>query len=217
MTIKELEEKINFIKSKAENEKLAHDAFSELYKNYGKLLYSIINSQVSQMGLYDKDLVDIIHSNTFVIMYDKMNTFNLPKDSKNDGYFKAWLSTIAKNEFLKVCRASDKQIKIVSDEELNNNPLFLSEPVDDDLYESINYKLLHDSLEQFSQRDREILLTIYNFHEKGKNTPSEVLDDLCKTHNTTKMNIRKIKSRCEQKIIEYFKRHSTLKPIKNEK
>ncbi|MDM1350928.1 sigma-70 family RNA polymerase sigma factor [Myroides marinus] len=217
MTIEELKKKIDFIKKKADNEKLAHLAFTDLYQSYGKLIYSIINSQVTQMGLYDKDLVETIHTNTFIIMYEKMSTFSLPDDSKNDGYFKAWLSTIARNEFLKTRRTTNKIVKTVSDEELNQNILFISEAINDDLYESINYKLLHDALEQFSIRDREILLTIYNFYEEGKNTPTEVLDELCKIHNTTKMNIRKIKSRCEQKIIEYFEKHSTLKPIKNEK
>ena len=217
MTIEELKKKITFIKNKADDEKLAQEAFTVLYKSYGKLLYSIINSKVSQMGLYDQDLVGTIHSNTFLIMYEKMNTFNLPDNSENDGYFKAWLSTIAKNEFLKTCKTSNNIVRAVSDEELNKNTLFISEPISDDLYESVNFKLLHDALEQFSIRDKEILLTLYTFHEKGKNTPTEVLDELCKLHNTTKMNIRKIKSRCEQKIIEYFEKHSTLKPIKNEK
>lgn len=169
------------------------------------------------MGVFDKDFVETIHSNTFVNMYEKIHTFTLPDNSKNDGYFKAWLSTIAKNEFLKACKNPNNLVIIVNDEELSKNSLFISEQIDNDSYESINYKILHDALEQLSQRDREILLTLYNFYKKGMNTPSEVLDDLCKMHNTTKINIRKIKSRCEQKIIKYFEKHSTLKPIKNEK
>ena len=60
-------------------------------------------------------------------------------------------------------------------------------------------------------------MTYYTYYEKGKNTPSNVLDEICKIHKTTKPNIRKIKERSEKKIIEYLENKSNLKAVKNVK
>lgn len=73
-----------------------------------------------------------------------------------------------------------------------------------------SFKIVSQAFEQLSERDRDIIRTYWQFHEKGigeqaKNLPSNILDSLETTHSTTKANIRKIISRGNQKISEFLK------------
>jgi len=57
-------------------------------------------------------------------------------------------------------------------------------------------------LGQLSERDRDIVLTTYNFYMPNKYTPTEVLDELETKWETTRENIRKILSKFRKSIKE---------------
>ncbi|WP_185226257.1 sigma-70 family RNA polymerase sigma factor [Chryseobacterium indologenes] len=65
---------------------------------------------------------------------------------------------------------------------------------------SENLKKISDYLSKISERDRDIILTTYNYYVPGKNTPSKVLDDLESKWSTSRENIRKILQKFRQAI-----------------
>lgn len=215
MTIEEIEEKLLIISEKSNNERSSIDAFTAIYREYSKFVYSVVSVNLKNVGLYDVDVVEAIVNDTFYILYEKPLDFNFPKDAVNDGNFKAWLSVVAKNELLRLLKKSTN--KMASLELLQIDPFIESEEIEEELYESVNVQIMNNALNSLPERDREILRAIYMHYEKGKNTPSDVLDELCERYKTTKDNIRQIKSRSEKKIIEYFSKESQLKPLKNGK
>jgi RNA polymerase sigma factor (sigma-70 family) len=215
MQLEKLEEILLNIDYKSEDEKSAVNAFDDLYKEYSKFLSSVVKNSLKKMGIYDEHLFQTIINNVFYKIYEKPLAFSTPENAKNDNCFKAWMSVIAKNELnslIKEYYSKEKNLEIVVDE-----PFLEDEIIDSELAESINVKMLKDALNTLSERDKEILISLYNYHEEGKNTPSSVLDTIAKLHNTTKPNIRKIKERSEKKIIEYFSNLSQLKPLKHVK
>jgi RNA polymerase sigma factor (sigma-70 family) len=58
--------------------------------------------------------------------------------------------------------------------------------------ESHNEKIVYDHLQKLSERNADIVRTVYNYYVEGKNTPTEVLDDLESRWGTSRSNIRMI-------------------------
>ena len=141
--------------------------------------------------------------------------FRLGRTPKMIKSFKAWLSTVAKNELKRLL--IDYYRDTVSLEILSTEPTIESNELTDEIFENVNLKVLDDALQMVSERDKHILLTLYLYYEEGKKTPSNVLKMLCKMYDTTTVNIRKIKERSEKKIVEHFSKHTQLKPLKHVK
>lgn len=212
MTVEDIEHRLRLISAKDTNECSAVNAFTELYKGYSKFLMSVVSSGLKSMGIYDEQVLNTVINNTFNILYDKPHAFSFPLGSHNDRSFKAWLATVAKHELKRLLKeyfGTTAFIDVGQAEPLE------SEEISDEIFQSANLKMMSDALASLSERDREIIWTLYLYYEEGKNTPTAVLDHLCKIHNTTKENIRQIKVRSEKKIIEYFSKHSQLKPLRD--
>ncbi|MBB6681383.1 sigma-70 family RNA polymerase sigma factor [Aequorivita sp. 609] len=215
MQLDELEEVLLTISYKEDDEKSSLDAFNTIYRAYSKLLSAIVKSNLKKMGIYNQQLYEATINNVFIKLYENPLSFEIPKNAKNDNCFKAWLSVVASNEIKKLIKEyynKEKSLEVISDE-----PVIESEEINEELADSVNKKLMIDALNSLSERDKAIMFTLYNYYEEGRKTPTNVLNDLCKLHNTTKLNIRKIKERSEKKIIEFFAQHSQLKPLKNVK
>jgi RNA polymerase sigma factor (sigma-70 family) len=213
MTVEEIEELILIISDKLDDKLAADKAFTKLYKGYSRFLFSVVSSVLKSMGIYDEQVLATVINNTFFIIYEKPLAFAFPTDAADDKSFKAWLSTVAKNELKRLL--NEYHGKTSSLELVKEELVLESEDLGTDIFESVNLKTMNDALETLSVRDKEILMTLYLYYEEGKNTPSEVLDLLCKVHDTTKENIRQIKKRSEKKIVEYFSNYSQLKPLKD--
>lgn len=213
MTKEEIEDILLLISDRSENEREAVDAFTVLYRGYSKFLYSVVAASLRQRGIYDEHLVDTVLNNTFFTVYEKPLSFSFPSDASGDQKFKAWLATIAKNELLKLLL--EFYGDTVSMDGLEIEPV--DDGIPDEIFESVNYKILDGALSTLSERDRHILLTLYLYHQKDKKTPSNVYSMLCKMYDTTNVNIRKIKERSEKKIVEYFSKYSQLIPLKHAK
>lgn len=216
MLLKELEDLLLNISFKEEEKILAEESFSKIYREYSQYLMNVIVSNLKGMGIYDEELAQVVLNNTFLTIYEKPLKFSVPNEAEDDKCFKGWISRISRNELL-------SQIKQVTDKEKRFSDLNLQEvnlefeDVENDFFESVNHKLLRDALNTLSERDREILLAHYLYHEEGKYMPSDALDRLCLIYSTTKPNIRQIKGRSEKKIIEYMTKNSQLKPLKDAK
>jgi|SRR5690625_1410485 len=215
MTIDEIENILLSISDKENDIDNAYAAFDSLFKEYSRYLGKVVNNALKNMGIYDEDLFNTIINNTFLVVYEKPLKFNFRKEAQDDKSFKAWLATIAHNELKQLLQeyfSKESEISVVI-----NEKDIESTTIPEEIVESINNNILQSALATLSERDRHILMTLYLYYEKDKDTPSDVLDLLCKMHKTTKSNIRQIKRRSENKIIEYFEKHSDLKPLKNAK
>lgn len=58
--------------------------------------------------------------------------------------------------------------------------------------ESHNEQIVYERLQKLSERNADIVRTVYNYYVEGKNTPTEVLDDLESRWGTSRSNIRMI-------------------------
>lgn len=215
MTKEEIEDILLAISDKEHDERAALSAFTILYRGYSKFLVSVVSRGLKDRGIYDTEILNAVLNNTFLIIYEKPLIFSFSSIAQDDLSFKAWLSTVAKNELKRLLEEYYK----------NSNPLEIvgSDPaieeieLDEEIFESVNLKTLNEALALLNERDRHILRTIYLYHEEGKNTPSYVLRNLCEMFDTTTANIRKIKERSEKKIAEYVSSKIQLKPLKNAK
>lgn len=215
MTKEEIEYILLQLSDRIENERDAVVAFNLLYRGYSKFLSSVISASLRNSGIYEKHLVDTVLNNTFLIIYEKPLSFSFPPGAVDDNRFKAWLATVARNELKRLLMeyySTTVSLALVTCE-----PVADSEELAEEVFEGVNFKILDDALNTLSERDKNILQTLYLFYEEGKKTPSDVLYMICKMYDTTNPNIRKIKERSEKKIAEYFIRHSQLIPLKNVK
>ncbi len=214
MEQEQLEEIFLFFSYKGEDEKAAHKAFDKLYKEYSKFLQGFIRKQLIEMGISDEQVLDSTLNNTFFNIYQKPPLEFKPKLGKSaDDSFKAYLSVIAKREILSLYKEYYKSNSVVEIE--GDEMAFEDAEIDENIAIHLNTKIMEAALNTLSERDREILKMLYNYHEEGKNTPSPILDLICKIYGTTKPNIRQIKKRSEATIIAYFTKFSPLKAIKN--
>lgn len=215
MQLEELQEILLAFSYKDEDQQLAYSSFEKLYRSFSRSLYGIAKIKLKEMGIYDEELLESAIDNTFLKVYNSPNVDFAPKNGSSvDSSFKAYMSAILKNEILDLLKIYHKK-----DMELHAEPpdnLFDDVKVEEDA-DGENMKLLKQVLNSMAERDREILLALYTYHEEGKKTPSEVLDTLSKTYGTSKVNIRKIKQRAEEKIVEFFSKKSHLKSLKNVK
>lgn len=215
MTIEEIENILLSISDKEHDEDSAVAGFTVLYHGYSKFLSSVVSRVLKDRGIYDEQILNTVVSNTFYKLYENPLLFSFREDAKDDKSFKAWLSTVAKNELKRLL--IDYYRDTVSLEILSTEPTIESNELTDEIFENVNLKVLDDALQMVSERDKHILLTLYLYYEEGKKTPSNVLKMLCKMYDTTTVNIRKIKERSEKKIVEHFSKHTQLKPLKHVK
>lgn len=212
MEVDELEDILLTISFKDEDEKSALKAFNVLYKGYSKIVSAIVKKNLKNMGIYDEQLHQAVINNVFHKLYENPLSFSVPKTAKNDNCFKGWLSVVSRNELISLLdEYFGKEFSLHSVQSKE------SVEVSEEIYESVNSKLMNEALNTLTTRDREIILTLYNYHEDGRKTPTEILNQIAKLHNTTKPNIRKIKERSEKKIIDFFSTKSELTPVKNGK
>lgn len=214
----ELEETLLTFSYKEENEQEAHKAFTKFYHEYSRYIYKVIIEAKKSAPYFYDDIVDIVAENTFLTIYDNPLDFIIEENDTDqvvDKKLKGYLAVIAKNELKGLLNKGyclQEHDLILDNEEIFFDPPEIQLPADNEI--SVFQKILQEVLLTFSERDRLILLSIYDCHQEGKKRPKETMKWLAEVHNTSDMNIRKIKSRCDKKIIEHFEKTTTLKPVK---
>ena len=217
MSMNELstEELLLHISDKESDLKMAHTCFTDLYHRFAEFLNVALIGHAKSKGINNKEFVDAALTNTFNEIFLKPLGFSYDpqKHNSEDTAFKAWISTIARNEFndlLKNSLHSSISIKTVEVDfieeiaELNMNEEVLSE----------NRKMVDRALEVLKEREKHILLTCYDYYVEGKNTPTEVLDYLCEYWGTTRDNVRQIKKRSLDKVEKQLSSLVNLKVVK---
>lgn len=217
MSMNELstEELLLHISEKESDLEMAHACFSKLYHRFAEFLYIALIGHAKSKGINNKEFVDTALSNTFNEIFLKPLGFSYDpkKHNSEDTAFKAWISTIARNEFndlLKNSLQSLVSVKTVDSEFIEE---FAELSIDEE-YLSENRKMLDKALEILKDREKHILLTCYDYYMEGKNTPSEVLDYLCEYWGTTRDNVRQIKKRSLDKVEKQLSSLINLKVVK---
>lgn len=214
MDIEQLQDILLSFAYKENDTKKAHEAFVIVYRTFSKTVFSVAKKKLKDLRIYDEEFMNTVVNNTFLKIYENPNLeFTVNANSSVISSFEAYLVTILKNEIYNVLRKEEIRVPLVLKADLPDG-LFNDAQIETKNSESENTKLLNEVLNTMSERDRGILLALYNYHEEGKKTPSDVLDVLAATYGTSRVNIRKIKQRGEEKIKEFFSKQSQLKPLK---
>ena len=215
MKLDELQEILLAFSYKDDDVEFAHASFDKLYKTFSKFLYALAKGKLKGMGIYDEELLESAVDNVFLKVYNNPNVDFIAKENSSvESSFKAYLSTVLKNEILDLLKVYYKKGMELHADPPDNT--FDDVNIEDDV-DGEYMQLLKQVLGSFSERDREVLLTLYSYHEDGKKTPTEVLNVIAQMYGTSKDNIRKIKQRCQEKIEEFFSKNSQLKSLKNAK
>lgn len=94
----------------------------------------------------------------------------------------------------------DDFVELLESKEQNDIPEL--EPSAEDGEESTNVTKIKAYVSKLSERDQDIVLTVYSYYVPGKYTPTEILDNLVKKWGTTRDNIRKILEKFRKSIKE---------------
>lgn len=219
---------IELMGMKADFPQEAMDAYGKIYFRYWDVMLYIAKGVTK-----DEDTAQDLLSDTFNMVYNKASTFTKTKvkDPDNMRYcIQKWMTAIMQNVFYDnyldeaYKKPSDNEnsedsflidkrsIKKHLDDEYNTFIKELDEIEDSVQFEyegadSRNLKLVKEYISKLSDRDRDIVLTFYNYYLPGKKTPSEVLNELEKKWNTTRPNIRKILEKFRKAIKESLQPH----------
>jgi RNA polymerase sigma factor (sigma-70 family) len=189
---------------RATNEAVAQAAFQVFYERYEKFVNGITFRVCKEYPGSKHELAQAIINNTFLKVYERASTFDPSKVRKADmtAGIKAWLGTIADNEYKQLLRQAEKHpmlrlvedIAIFEDGELPDTEEQEEGPV------SYERGLLDQALATLSERERYILVQSAAHEKEGHNLPTEFLESTCKLFNITKLYFRKIKSTALQKV-----------------
>ena len=191
----------------------AHNAFNEFHRRYAKYLYEIIKRAcASFIKKYGDTLIENVFFNTLFRIYEKAETFMVIDTFDNESKkktVKGWLGKIALNEMRTLLRENKKEDdKILYDTNyINEKDIIANEESKEKPPKTFERKLLEGALQSLKEQHREILLTYFAYEEEGKYMPSNVLDELCSMHSTTRENLRQIKKRSLEKVKTYIIEH----------
>ena len=154
------------------------DEWKLIYEQFYKPLYLYALSLTGNR----QDAEDLLQE-TFVKAY---------LSYENKGSIKYWLVVVLKNEFLQMQRKRKKEI--LEGEEIT---LASKQDVLEDIIEQEERKQLFREIQNLQLNMKEILIESVYFQMSDS--------DIAKLHNMTNENVRKIRSRAKQKLIEKMK------------
>lgn len=79
----------------------------------------------------------------------------------------------------------------------------------DEEIESNDMRLLREALATLTEREWDILMTTYEYHERGRKQqrlPQAVIDELCQAYDISPEYLRKIRERAHKQVIGYSKK-----------
>ena len=161
------------------------DEWKLIYEQFYKPLYLYALSLTGNK----QDAEDLLQE-TFVKAY---------LSYENKGSIKYWLIVVLKNEFLQMQRKRKKEIL---NDEMNHQAAYKNEDktqpdILTGLIEQEERQQLFREIQNLPSNMKEILIESVYFHMSD--------NDIAKLHNITSENVRKIRSRAKQKLIEKMK------------
>ncbi len=189
----------------------AEKAFAEFYQRHIRYMYFICKRDYA--NTLGEDGAEDLVQDTFVRAYEKAHTFSddgITEPDKLALRTHGWLRRIAANLFQDMLRRETsvptQPLAPEHEEQLADTP---SADDEQEPPESAQMKLIKEALSKLSEREQDIVRTVYQWYEKDKKLPSHVIDDLTEKHKTTPENIRKILSRARKKIEEFINAQGT--------
>ncbi len=183
------------------------NAFRVFYERHCGYLFYICNRKYChELGA---DAVEDLVQKTFIRAFEKAHTFRADDTLSPDDSLKrtrGWLRRIAAN----LLRDSYRHNTSIPTEPLTDAHIsMLAENHPQDSEDSEKMKLIKDALNTLTEREQDIIRTVYQWYEPGKNLPAHVIEELTQRYNTTPENIRQILSRARKKVREFIERNSS--------
>jgi RNA polymerase sigma factor (sigma-70 family) len=199
----------------------AESAFTEFYERFSDYLNLAVSKIASKYRMFGSDFQDAVFNNTFMRVYDRASTFKDGgiRDAKRLNLrIKAWLGKIAQNELLQLLREEKKQkektssvLEVYGAKNNDWEDDFDKEEVSEEIPLNVNQQLLARALATLKERDRDILLTYYDFFQPDNPTlklPRKEIQKLSGLYDTTPAHLRKIKQRALEKVIKFIQEYS---------
>jgi len=204
----------------------ALEAYGKIYDRYWEVMLTIAKKKTK-----DDDAAQDLVADTFNMIYQRAASFK-PGKLRDPANVRlsiiGWMSSVMRHVFyddylddayknndrtLEECYViSKKELAIHFDqeyqrftEEMETLENSLDEPLislENKEQSAGNLAKVRAYLETLSERDCDIVLTVYDNYAPNKNTPSSVLDELVTKWGTTRENIRKIMQKCRKAIQE---------------
>jgi len=189
-------------------------AFDEFYLRFKEYVYKVsffLSKSLDNRTQVAEDLTN----DTFIKVWEKANRFNSNRCKDIDKGVKAWLGSIVKNTFLQyIERAKKYKPESVA---LDNYDLFIEESTPKDLsidtLPSLEGKSLIRALSDLKDKERDILITYYQFYDGERFTvPIEIRKSLCKLYGIQDSTLRKTKDRAIEKLKKHISKNTNLLP-----
>jgi len=178
-------------------------ALSILYDRYNEKLYKMLYKILSKHGLLPEDIVDLVTDTFYKIQSEKLKCHK--QENSTESSFLYWLITVAKNLYY----------GILNEQKHKKEHFQLSySPFEQKDHENANFayeeksskypneEIIVDYVQNLPEREREILLSYFDYYDKEKYTPSEIMSELALRHNTSVDYIRNIRNRLKKRIFQ---------------
>jgi DNA-directed RNA polymerase specialized sigma24 family protein len=201
-------------------------AYGKIYQRYWEIMLTIAKGVTR-----DEKMAEDLIADTFNVIYNRASTFKRGK-LRNPNNIRLsitkWMTTIMEHVFYDnflddaykkhsdsetfeesciiekqyiVKRLNTDFDEFIGDLE-NEEETEIQMAIADSSGDSENIKHVQAYINKQSDRDRDIILTTYNYYETNKYSPTEVLDELEDKWVTTRENIRKILQKFRKAIKE---------------
>lgn len=185
-------------------------AFEHFYHRYKIFVWSVSVKCASNIDKNNlKDIAHLLHQNTFIDVNKNAGKF-VKQSEDEDTDIKKWLSGIVKNKLLQFIDENNKQKKHLIYEDIQNEPLYFIEIDDNINIESFEKKLLSNALNTLSEKERDIILTWYNFYDGDKiqDIPKDIKQSLSKQYNMLPESLKQTKLRAFKKLKDYIDKNN---------
>lgn len=118
---------------------------------------------------------------------------------KKTGSLKAWLVKVLKNEFISMMRKRKREIPAGDNHPILNEKSG-EEGIPERLIQQEERRQLFMAIQKLPLKSKEILIESIYLHLDD--------DEIAKEHHTTRENVRKIRSRAKQKLLQIIKEES---------
>jgi RNA polymerase sigma factor (sigma-70 family) len=195
---------------KEDNRPDAEKAFAEFYNRYKNYLYTVIRNACKSWEMYGDELIQAVHQNTFLTVFEKSEDFLLIEDipfERQEKRMKSWLGKIAHREMLQLLRQFKKDKEKI---EYHDDLIFLDNS-DEEIkpQKSEEFLLAEKALQTLSERDRNILVTYLMFEDGSKKLPSDEIQRLADMWDVLPDNMRQIKKRSLAKAKKYMETYKS--------
>ncbi len=195
---------------KEDNRQEANKAFAIFYNLYKNYLYTVIRNACEPWTMYGEELIQAVHENTFLIVFEKAEEFLIIEDipfERQEKRMKSWISKIARNEMFKLLRElKDEKDNI----EYHDDLIFLEKPDEEtEPQKSEDFLLAEKALNSLSERNRNILVTYLMFEDGNKKLPSSEIKRLAEMWGVLPDNLRQIKKRSLEKVRKYIETYKS--------